>query len=62
MSANPHKSWAVRRYKGVTKILGQVQEKVSQVGWAVGATTVLIIYPLAISILDHRFLKKNGVI
>lgn len=55
-------SWTLRRYKGVTKILSAVQDKIATVGWAAGAATILVVYPLAISILDHRFLKKKNVI
>ena len=61
MSSKNIESWLVRRYKNVSQILTKVEERASTIAWAAGAGALLIAYPLAIAILDDRFLAKKGI-
>ena len=53
--------WLVNRYKNVTKLLSTWQNKASSIAWTIGAGILLIGYPLAIGILDDRFLATKGI-
>ena len=53
-------SWIHKRVAGVTKVLTSVYDKTKDVAWAVGTTIFIVAYPLALSILDDRYLKENG--
>ena len=54
-------AWLVNRYKNVSKLLSEWTKNASNVAWAVGAGVLLIGYPLAISILDDRYIYSKGI-
>ena len=54
-------AWLVNRYKNVSKLLSDWTKSATNVAWAVGAGVLLIGYPLAIAILDDRYILSKGI-
>lgn len=47
-------------YKKVVNFIKPYFTGVTDIAWAVGTSALILLYPLAISILDDRFLKKKA--
>ena len=61
MQQEEPKSWIFRRYVNVTSLLKGWSNVASAVGWAIGAGAIFLVYPMAIGIIDERYLRKQGV-
>ena len=51
--------WIQRRIRGVTAILTRCGSAARKVAWAAGTVAVFIVYPLAMSIVEDRVVKRQ---
>ena len=52
------KNWLKARVAGVAKALTVAKDKAVNCAWIVGTTVLVVAYPLALSILDDRAVRK----
>ena len=53
-------NWINQRIKGVSNVLSKTLTFTKDIAWAVGTTVLIVGYPLALSILDDRYIRKKG--
>ena len=51
--------WIKKRVRGVTIILTKCGHVARRIAWAAGTVAVCIVYPLAMSIVEDRVVKRQ---
>lgn len=54
---NSKPTWVQKRVRGVTNILKGISKKVVDNAWTVGTVVTVVVYPLAISIIEERVIQ-----
>lgn len=51
-------AWLNRRVKGVSNVLKFISKKVVDSAWTIGTVTTVVVYPLAMSIIEERIIQN----